>query len=185
MTESGLKAVFLKERPMLMRLLVARLGGREEAEDALQDMWLKLDQLTAKPIAQPAAYLYRMASNLASDRRLSAARSNARDTAWRDAQPAAEELPGIERALIARERLTRIDATLAAMPERMRLAFRMFRIDEISQKEISERLGITVSGVEKLLKRAYRQIYDEAPSAGEGGQDRHRLAKEEDMHRDR
>ena len=55
MTEGGLKAVFLEERPMLMRLLVARLGSREEAEDALQDMWIKLDQLVAKPVAQPAA----------------------------------------------------------------------------------------------------------------------------------
>ncbi|MEO9131589.1 MAG: RNA polymerase sigma factor, partial [Sphingomonas sp.] len=45
MTESGLKAVFLEERPMLMRLLIARLGSREEAEDALQDMWVKLDLL--------------------------------------------------------------------------------------------------------------------------------------------
>ena len=55
MNESGLKAVFLEERPMLMRLLVARLRSREEAEDALQDMWLKLDQLVSKPVAQPAA----------------------------------------------------------------------------------------------------------------------------------
>jgi len=180
MTESGLKAVFLEERPMLMRLLVARLGSREEAEDALQDMWIKLDQLVAKPVAQPAAYLYRMAANLAADRRISTARGGARDTAWLDTQPEADELPDIERTLIARERLAQIEAALAAMPERMASAFRMFRIDEVPQKRISEQLGISVSGVEKLLQRAYRQIYDAGAITSEGFAGRHRLAGEED-----
>lgn len=44
MTEAGLKAVFLAERPMLLRLLAARLGNPADAEDALQDIWLKLDR---------------------------------------------------------------------------------------------------------------------------------------------
>ena len=180
MTEGGLKAVFLEERPMLMRLLVARLGSREEAEDALQDMWIKLDQLVAKPVAQPAAYLYRMAANLAADRRISAARGGARDTAWLDIQPVADDLPDIERTLIARERLAQIEAVLAAMPDRMASAFRMFRIDELPQKRISEHLGISVSGVEKLLQRAYRQIYETGSVTGEGLAGRHRLAGEED-----
>lgn len=176
----GLKAVFLEERPMLMRLLVARLGSREEAEDALQDMWIKLDQLVAKPVAQPAAYLYRMAANLAADRRISAARGGARDTAWLEIQPVADDLPDIERTLIARERLAQIEAALAAMPERMAAAFRMFRIDELPQKHISEHLGISVSGVEKLLQRAYRQIYETGSVTGEGSARQHRLAGEED-----
>mgnify|MGYP003865555027 CR=1 FL=1 len=75
MTEAGLKAVFLAERPMLLRLLAARLGNPADAEDALQDIWLKLDQHGVPPVAQPAAYLYRMATNLAADRRIAAARA--------------------------------------------------------------------------------------------------------------
>ena len=180
MSEGGLKAVFLEERPMLMRLLIARLRSREEAEDALQDMWFKLDQLAAKPVAQPAAYLYRMAANLAADRRISAARGCARDTAWLDIQPEADELPDIERTLIARERLAQIEAILGAMPDRMQTAFRMFRLEELSQKHISARLGISVSGVEKLLRRAYRQIYDARSVSGEDSGDRRRHPDEED-----
>ena len=180
MSDSGLKAVFLEERPMLMRLLVARLRSREEAEDALQDLWLKLDQLVTKPVAQPAAYLYRMAANLAADRRISAARGGARDTAWLGVQPEAKELPDIERTLIARERLAQIEATLGAMPDRMQTAFRMFRIEGLPQKQISARLGISVSGVEKLLQRAYRQIYDAGSASGEDSGKRHRQPGEED-----
>lgn len=159
MTEAGLKAVFLTERPMLLRLLVARLGNRDDAEDALQDIWIKLDQQDLRePVAQPAAYLYRMASNLAADRRIAATRSGTRETAWHDVQPSASEQPDAERTLIGRERLQQIEAALAAMPERMQVALRLYRVEDRPQKEIAAHLGMTVSGVEKLLRRAVRQI---------------------------
>lgn len=161
---SALKEVFLVERPMLLRLLTARLGGREDAEDALQDMWLKLDQLAPgpaeAPMAHPGAYLYRMATNLAADRRIARGRAQARDTAWLDVQPEADEHPDAEKALIAREALKRVEGAIAEMPERMRTALRLFRIEHRSQKEIAQELGVTVSGVEKLLKRAYHQLYE-------------------------
>ena len=183
MAESGLRAVFLNERPMLMRLLVARMGNREDAEDALQDMWLRLDQLTARPVAEPAAYLYRVAANLATDRRISGLRRGARDHAWFDAQPLADELPDAERALIARERLKQIEGALEAMPERMRTAFRMFRFEEQPQRAIAEHLGISVSGVEKLLQRAWRQIYAAGPDVSEDVGGPRRLGNEEELHR--
>ena len=66
------------------------------------------------------------------------------------------------------------------MPERMASAFRMFRIDEVPQKHISEQLGISVSGVEKLLQRAYRQIHDAGSIKSEDFAGQHRLAGEED-----
>ncbi len=170
MTEGGLKAVFLAEQAMLLRLLMARLGNRADAEDALQDMWLKLDQQpSGPPVAQPAAYLYRMASNHAADRRIAATRSGARDTAWMEVQPAAEEQPNTEDVLLARERLARVEAALAAMPERMSSALRMYRLEQLPQKEIADRLGMTLSGLEKLLRRAVKEIHtyrslDEADS---------------------
>jgi RNA polymerase sigma factor (sigma-70 family) len=184
-SDSGLKAVFLAEQPMLLRLLVARLGNRADAEDALQDIWLKLDQLPATPVAQPAAYLYRMASNHAADRRIAATRAGARDTAWIEVQPGADEQPTIERALLARERLARLEGALAAMPERMRDALRMYRVEDLPQKEIADRLGMTLSGVEKLLRRAVKEIRTyKANSEAEMG-DAHRLSSEGDLFRGR
>ena len=51
---------------------------------------------------------------------------------------------------------------MAAMPERMRIALTMFRLEDESQRTIADTLGITVSGVEKLLRRAYAQLHDAA-----------------------
>lgn len=179
MTESGLKAVFLEMRPQLLRLLVARLGDREEAEDALQDMWFRIDQLVAAgPIAQPGAFLYRIAANLATDRRIAGQRRVARDTGWIAVQVAAEDLPDAERVLVGRERLAAVERVIAAMPERMRSALRLFRFEERPQRDIAAELGITVSGVEKLLKRAYKQIHEATAEFDADVGDPHRLTRE-------
>lgn len=143
---------------MLLRLLAARLGSRDEAEDALQDMWLRLDQGIDRPIAQPVAFLYRVANNLATDRRIAGARRGARDAAWLDAQSIADDMPDAERALVARDELRSVQAAIDGMPERMATALRLFRIEARPQRAIAEQLGISVSGVEKLLQRAYRII---------------------------
>jgi RNA polymerase sigma-70 factor (ECF subfamily) len=175
MAAGGLQAVFLAQRPMLVRLLTARLGNADDAEDVLQDMWLRLDGLADRPVAQPAAFLFRIAANMATDRRLSGERRGARDHGWFEAQDASDDLPDAERALIGRDRLRRIEAAMADMPERMRIALTMFRIEERPQREIAARLEISVSGVEKLLQRAYRIIVAASQEDGEGSPDPYRL----------
>ncbi|WP_447410685.1 sigma factor, partial [Clostridium perfringens] len=74
MADDGLRGIFLEQRAALLRMLTARLGNRDDAEDVLQDMWLRLDGLSDGPVAQPAAFLYRIAANLATDRRIAASR---------------------------------------------------------------------------------------------------------------
>lgn len=166
MTIGGLRAVFLSERAMLLRLLVARLGSVEEAEDALQDLWLRLDTVTGGPIAEPVGYICRMANNIAVDRRRRAARRSGRDTDWLETQAKADEHPDAERALLARERLARVEATLAGLPDRVATAFRLYRFEDLGQKAIAAQMGITVSGVEKLLHRAYLRIHMQRSNSG-------------------
>jgi RNA polymerase sigma factor (sigma-70 family) len=180
MTGPGLKAIFLQERPMLVRLLVARLGSPEDAEDAIQELWLKLDGLAEEAIASKSAYLYRMATNLAADRRITAVRGSTRDLAWFQLQPDASELADAERVLLARERLRQVEQVVDAMPDNMRKAFRMFRVEGSSQKAIAAALGITLSGVEKLLQRAYRKIYDASSRFSEESSPRDRLTSMKD-----
>jgi len=180
-TLGGLRAVFLAERAMLLRLLVARLGSVEEAEDALQDLWLKLETVTGGPIAEPLGYICRMANNIAVDRRRRAARRADRDTDWLETQATADEHPDAERALIARERLGRVEATLAGLPDRVATAFRLYRFEDLSQKAIAEQMGITVSGVEKLLHRAYLRIHLQRSNSGADIPQAGRLTHEEDQ----
>lgn len=178
MADDGLRGIFLEQRAALLRMLTARLGNRDDAEDVLQDMWLRLDRLSDGPVAQPAAFLYRIAANLATDRRIAASRRGARESAWLETTPSAEEMPNAERTLFARSKLRVVEGAIADMPERMATALRLFRVEGESQRVIAATLGISVSGVEKLLQRAYRQIHDRVQHADEGLNDPHRLEDE-------
>lgn len=60
---AGLRVVLAAGRTSILRLLTARLRDASEAEDVLQDMWLKLERAPTGPIAEPLAYLHRMAMN--------------------------------------------------------------------------------------------------------------------------
>lgn len=166
MSDDSLTALFLIQRPALLRFLSARIGNPEEAEDVLQDMWFRLERVPTGPIADPAAYLFRMAANLATDRRVSAGRRERRDDEWVSAMPGDGDYPDSERQLIAADELRHVEAALDEMPERMRRALILFRVEEQPQKAIAETLGITVSGVEKLLRRGYRQLTEKISALG-------------------
>ena len=159
----GLESVFLAHRLALLRFLTSRLRDAALAEDVAQDLWIKLKGLNCGPIADPLAYLYRMAENLARDRRRSAVRREARQQEWAlgqaDGTPIALQ-PSAERMLVARDDLSRVLAAIDLLPDRTAWIFRAARLDAIPQKEIAMRLGISLRAVEKHLQRAYRHILD-------------------------
>ena len=161
---SGLQAVLLDNRRALLRFLAARGAPAEEAEDVLQDLFVKLETQPAAPVAEPRAYLYRMTENLLLDRRRSAGRRAGREEAWVASQLGssreAEDRPSPEQALIARERLALVSSALARLPERTILIFRKYRLDGEPQRQIAAELGISLSAVEKHLQRAYRVVVE-------------------------
>lgn len=158
MSESGLQAVFVANRAALLRFLRAR-GAGEMAEDLLHEVWIKAAKAATGPIADPLAYLFRTANNLLLDRRRSELRSARRDHDWAEDVAAAPEV-STERALLARGDLAQAEATLRALGERTDHVFRRYRVDGVSQREIAEELGISLSAIEKHLQRAYRALID-------------------------
>lgn len=161
MVASGLSAVLIANRGPLLRFLRAR-GAGEDGEDILQELWLKVDRLEAEgPIADPRAYLFRMADNLMHDRVRASMRRANREQAWTEAgfDPAGQdETPSAERTLFARQRLRRVEMALATLGERTQAIFRRFRLDGVTQSRIAQDEGISVSAVEKHLQRAYRVV---------------------------
>lgn len=161
MVASGLSAVFIANRGPLLRFLRAR-GAGDDGEDILQELWLKVDRLEAEgPIADPRAYLFRMADNLMHDRVRASMRRVHREQAWTEAgfDPAGQdETPSAERTLLARQRLRRVEMALATLGERTQAIFRRFRLEGVTQSRIAQEEGISVSAVEKHLQRAYRVV---------------------------
>jgi RNA polymerase sigma-70 factor (ECF subfamily) len=151
----GLEAVYLERRDALVRFVRAR-GAGEHAEDVVQELWLKLSTAPSTPIADPVGYLYRAANNLMISRHRSAERTGRRDLDWVETG-SSEDRSG-EEALEARQEIERAEARLRALGERVLHAFVLFRVEGMPQREIAERLGVSLSAVEKDLQRAYRAI---------------------------
>src|SRR3546814_9361527 len=114
------------------------------------------------PVAQPRAYLYRMASNHCAASRRSAGRRVRREEEWTELRGggdgAMDEAPSAETMLIARQQLAILPRVLDGLPERTRVIFRRFRVDRAPQRRIANVLGISVRAVEKPLSRASAEI---------------------------
>ena len=161
-TAAGLEAVFIEIRPDLIRRARA-MGVIDDAEDVLQDVWLKLGAATG-PISSPRAYLFRMVYTAVLDRRRTERRAAARDTIWKDARHPHEEDEATpaeaERLLIARETLAEVEARLLTLGEPINAIFRRHRLGGETQRSIADDLGLGLSTVEKYLRKAYAALLD-------------------------
>ena len=158
---TGLSAIFMAHRAALLRFLRAR-GAGEDAEDLLQDIWMKLESRDLGPVADPVPYLYRMANNLMLDRYRSATRRGRREQDWAEgaggvmADPT-DDLPVDER-LILNQKLDEARGVLRSLGPRVEMVFRRFRIEGVGQKVIADELGVSLTTVEKDLQKAYRAM---------------------------
>ena len=167
-----LAQAFMANQAPLLRYLRAR-GAGEDAEDCLQELWIRAEASADQAVADPLAYLYRMAHNLMLDRHRTVYRRQNREQSYRrDVQGGdgdADDAPVPERILIGRERLHQVDRVLAGLGQRTEYIFRRHRIDEIGQREIAAELGITLSAIEKHLQKAYRAVASAQRAIDEGG----------------
>lgn len=164
---SNLATVYAAERVELARFLCARCGDDSEAEDLLQDLWLKLDGLKTGPIGNPRAYLFRMANNLVLDRRRSRQRAMRRDRGWLaergGGDPAPPELqadPALpaDEDLAERQEANLLLEAIAELPPGARRALQLYRFEGHNQGQVAEIMGISRSGVEKHLALAMKLL---------------------------
>lgn len=159
---SGLAAIYAASRPELLRFLAARCGDRAEAEDLLQELWLKLDRIAVGPVSNGRAYLFRMANNLVLDRRRAQHRAMARDRAWVGEGAAIGERPDpaplADEAMSASQEADVLSRAIANLPPGARRALQLYRFEGLGQGEVAATMGISRSGVEKHLALAMRQL---------------------------
>ncbi len=70
--------------------------------------------------------------------------------------------PGPDRILAAVEELTTLAIVLGDLPERVRRAFLLSRIDGQTYSEIAAELGVSTSMVKQYVARAFAHCYEVA-----------------------
>lgn len=146
--------IFLRQRQALVRYAASVTGSSAEAEDLVQEAWLRFDSIAKdRELAEPEGYLRRIVRNLIFDgvRRKGVERRLFDSEANAAANDLPSDAPSALAQLTAREELETVRRTVGAMPERMRLAFEMHRFQGIRLVDIAERLAISKSTAQELV----------------------------------
>lgn len=152
-TASALDEAFRRERRGLLWYL-GRKAGPDEAHDLVQEVFARAaGSRQAGLLANPAAFLTRIARNLLIDR---ARRRKSNNVIVFPLEEVSEE--GVEaeqEQLIRVADLQRVyQETIDRLPAKTRRVFLMSRSENLTYRQISEQLGITVATVEYHMTRA-------------------------------
>lgn len=149
-----LRALLIERYQDLKSRLARRLGSLEWAEDALQDTYLRLNgREIVGDVRNPAAYLLRSAFHVAlNQRRADNRRLNAEEV--EALLNLADDAPDAVRVISGRSDLERLKQVMAELPPRPRAILLAARLEGLSRQQIARRFGISVSLVEKELRRA-------------------------------
>lgn len=150
---ASLDTLFRAERGRLLRYFNRRFG-KEVAPDLVQDVFIRLVATGPKQrIDKPAAYLSRIARNLAVDR-LRREKRNRPIFFPLDDETDAPVCPEQEWGREVKDLWHLYRETLRHMPSKTRSVFVMHRHRHLSYSEIAERRGISEATVEYHMMRA-------------------------------
>lgn len=157
----ALAELFQEYELPLMKFFISRLGDRQSAEDAVQDVFVRVIRfgINYSPVARFSTWLFTIATNIARDRRreqnrlhqampvqsdsnlcdLSARQTDSHQVDWKD-----------EFAMV----FDQIDM----LPNRQVKAMLMYYLDEKSYDEIALEIGGTPLAVKGLLARGRRSL---------------------------
>lgn len=158
-------AVFAAERPGLTRLAYRMLGGTADAEDAVQEgfvRWLRLDPLERARIENPGAWLTRATSRICLDV-LGSARHR-RETyvgPWLPEPLAADDALAadpLERAVLDDSVSVALQLVLDALTPAERVAFVMHDVFDVPFADIAATVGRSVDASRQLATSARRKV---------------------------
>ena len=131
-----------------------RLGSEDLANDVLHETYLRVDRMDVPPnLQQPNAYLYRMALNIAADRRQADARLLT-GSEVEELLQSADEAQDPSRVVGGQKEIQSLVKALYELPARRRKILIAARLEEAPHLEISQRFGISTRMVEKEIKAA-------------------------------
>jgi RNA polymerase sigma factor (sigma-70 family) len=145
---------FAPHRPRLVRLAYRMLGSMAEAEDVVQEAWIRWHGADRAAIREPAAFLHRVVVRLCLDLMKSArARREAYVGSWLpDPIVEPEETPGLDELTL----------TLMLVLERLspleRAAFLLHDVFDVPLAEVAATLGRAPAAVRQLAVRARRHV---------------------------
>lgn len=158
-----LKELFERYRLDLQRFIAMKFGDHS-SEDITQEAFINILKIEdPSSIENPKAYLYKTAQNLALSR---IRREKLHQKYTDDSQHESENEVCLERQIQAQRDLQSVQSALQELPEKYRKTFLLSRSEGLSYKEISEKLEMPVSTVEKHIIKVLKYLRDNLEDIG-------------------
>ncbi len=141
--------------------------GGLDVDDVVQETYAILaDRESVEGIRNPKAYAFEVAQSIILGHLRRGRIVSISTHPDLDAMGVVMDVPSPERQASDREELLNVAEMIAALPTRCREVFVLRRVDGLSQRDISQRLGISEHTVEKHMTKALRLLMDRFSYAG-------------------
>lgn len=134
-----------------------------DIDEVVQETYCRISALdSVAHIADPRSYFFQTARNvvLQQIRRTRVVSIEAASGLVEFDHALADDDVSPERIVAGRRALARVEALIAALPDRCRQIFQLRKIEGVSQREIATQLGVTETIVENEVARGLRRILD-------------------------
>jgi RNA polymerase sigma-70 factor (ECF subfamily) len=144
------------------RWLFGRIRGLTscELEEVVQEAYARIWSADVERIVNGRAYLFVTARHIVGEHVRRSRIVSIELVADFESLNIVDEEIGAHRRLSGEQEVARLHATIATLPPKCRQAFQLKKFEELSQREIAERMGISESTVEKHLAKALRLLTD-------------------------
>lgn len=165
MTREQFKVLFDMHFDAIRRYLYFRSGDRVVSTDLAQDTFLRIwEKQLDLDASRDVGLLYKIAGDLfvSHFRRDKRSREILKELRF-DAEEMSPEYD-----LQAKELQAKYEKILAHMPEKQRVVFLMSRLEDLSYREIADRLALSVKAIEKRMTAALALLRNELKSYEKG-----------------
>jgi RNA polymerase sigma factor (sigma-70 family) len=148
---AGLATVLLEQDGLLQRYIHRRAGHAWDAQDLVQETYLRLLSADPESIQNPEAYLFTVATNLlrqrAGGRQTGGREDSGLDEVFERLATPCEAASGVDQE----RRSQRLNELMARLSPKCRAAMILHYRDDLSYREIADQLDISVHMVKKYI----------------------------------
>lgn len=157
-------ALVVSLSPALLRFFKSQVANREQADDLLQETWLRIHRVrhTYRPGEPVLPWVYAIARRVRVDGYRRTRRLTAHETGM-------EILPEPPPRVEPRNSFPEFDTLIAALPEAQREVVTMLKVGGLSLEEVARATSSTVGAVKQKAHRAYKQLRKLLQIRSEGG----------------
>jgi RNA polymerase sigma factor (sigma-70 family) len=163
MGDDLLTGEFERNRPRLRAVAYRMLGSPSEADDAVQETWLRLSRATADEIDNLAAWLTTVVGRICLDMLRSRASRREDPLPERGPEPVAGTVGPEQEAVLADSLGTALLVVLDTLTPTERLAFVLHDMFAVSFEDIAVVVGRSPAAARQLASRARRRVQTGSP----------------------